>query len=173
MCSHVTSYFTNSNLLINHYRMHFCIKSRLTDVYRPHFWTKHRGEQTLKKPQKWLSIWIGSFWLLLCLWTLPRLEHVLFSTFVGQNYLGEKNVATQHQKKWILKKLVTMKIPFITVLATFQSENNLSKSRNQRLLEGTLTHRGFPKHDLLPILTCRTRNSTTQRPSATACNLLF
>ena len=37
-----------------------------------------------------------------------------------------------------------MKIPFITVLATFQPENKLSKSHNPRLLEGTLRHRGFP-----------------------------
>ena len=42
------------------------------------------------------------------------------------------------------KKLVTLKIPFITVLATFQPQNKLSKSRNPRLLEETLRHRGFP-----------------------------
>jgi poly(ADP-ribose) glycohydrolase len=33
----------------------------------------------------------------------------------------------------------------------------------------------LPKHDLLPILTCHTCNSATQKPSktTTACNLLF
>ena len=33
--------------------------------------------------------------------------------------------------------------------------------------------RKLAKHDLLPILSCRTRNSATQNPSTTASNLLF
>ena len=32
------------------------------------------------------------------------MEYVSYSTFVGQKYFGDKNVATQHQKKVILKK---------------------------------------------------------------------